>query len=406
MENKVEIEEIEKEKLSYQSIKMISGVLFILGLILGIYIYIDYIHRGDKDLTFHFNLNDNIPALADALLGTTGLCWSLAGTLLFFYTILQTRQEMNLQIKEMKQTNSSLMGQKHQTTFFNLLDNHTRLINNIKFYGNKGQDGLELFSNELFNGYKVYKYQYDKRVFLNPSFINRHPYNSLNDNKSSVESYISNFVTILKFIDEKLDDKVFYYQLLLNYLSLSERFLLGSYVNNFRNENQIYIEKHSFYFLHFYYSRYPEFRFERQEHFPRIFFETELSKSKNEEFVKEYLDKTFQFDISIDNSVFNEFVSLISCEIIVRNDFGEFGEFEESIYINNNPELKDFKYVINFDNEFYNKFSRIHEGEFYLEAKFIFKTTYDTFTVYWENLFQKIEDDFMIAIKINQPSFI
>jgi len=268
--NVLPTDEQEKHNISYQGYKFTGGILIFFGLIFGIILYNDFVHRGNPLISHYFTIHDKITDLASALVGTTGVLWTLASTILFFYSLIQTKQEISLQIKEMHQTNESLISQKNQTTFFNLLENHTRLINTLRFNGIVGHEGISKFHEDLLNGYKIYRDSILFNQFDNYTITGLHPFHKLHKNKSAVESYFKNLNTIIKFINFKLVEQEFYFELVYNYLSVGEKFLIGSIVNTSSHlDVKLLSETKGINFLYEYYNQFPPYR-RQMKHFPYV----------------------------------------------------------------------------------------------------------------------------------------
>lgn len=395
MENSDNIEEIENDKMSYQSIKLVAAFLFILGLIIGLVIYSDFIHRDNPKLSFYFDMKNGLPDLADSLLGTTGLCWSLAGTLLFFYTILQTRQEMNLQIKEMKQTNTSLIGQKQQTTFFNLLENHTRLINTLYFDGEVGHIGITNFSKKLSDEYDKYFLQMSLGVFSNYRITSYHPYNRLKENRSSIDSYLSNLNSLLYFVQNKLEEKEFYFDLISNYLSVGEKFLIGASINAHSNRETFLISQiknHQYKFCNEYYLNENRFIIDRYLHFPFVNIKSKIhgfTKLPKNDILES--DDIFNYEILINNNVYGDRVRIVRYRLI-NNINGNV----------NNPEVLFTSTDLEKDEFYYNSINVNN-----IIKEFIVKNPYGTYFLCLEFTFDlkggvfKIKDEFKIIIGAN-----
>lgn len=227
-------------------IALISGVA---GLsVLGVFTYI---------LIENYDLNGSLlPSetgiTGDFIGGVVGTLWGLTGVLLFYLALTYQRaelelqrEELSLQREEMKETrkvikeqSETMKIQKFETTFFNLVKNHSELVKNITLSGGHGR--------EKFEGYEVIDSTYevmDKNVQIlesvkNKKIINSHLY--LEGYLDKLVSYVGNFesicediLLIVEFIESnKLDSSEFYHKLLYNSLQPNERILLGFYIEH------------------------------------------------------------------------------------------------------------------------------------------------------------------------------
>jgi hypothetical protein len=216
-----------------------------IGFGITLFATIYYIHKN-TEVGYGLNL------LGDFMAGTVSSIWSLAGLFFIYVAFLgqkqqllnqqleimfsqlevkYTRLELSGQKKEMATQNATLIQQKFESTFFQLLGLFNNISNSIDITNNeniytgrdcfkvfydllkrtcevekmKSQTGEQISFNELMNGYSI--------------FYNR--------NMSDLSHYFRTIYHIFKFIDtSEIDDKERYTSLVRSQLSSYEQILI------------------------------------------------------------------------------------------------------------------------------------------------------------------------------------
>lgn len=251
--------EIEEYNIKDQTYKFIGVTFILIGLIIAIILFSDFIHRKDQNLNWLFTSDSTIQDFGTALVGTTGVLWTLAGTILFYYSLIQTKLEISLQIKEMKQTNTSLISQRYETTFFNLLDNQKSILNNVVY--KEHLKGKNLVGSAAL-GYIVNKINKYLSVY-NKSLANKY-FNSVDETKFNqtclyekfevLSSISDSVIHIIDYIIDKLENSEFHHKTLYFNLTNDEKFIIGLVLYNKikvipkleYNYSQYYLENSNF----------------------------------------------------------------------------------------------------------------------------------------------------------------
>ncbi len=242
------------EKHTYRK----SGWGFIILSVFCVFLFL-----ADYKTQFIFHLT-SISELGTILGGTSGIFASLAS--LFFVlenlemqrkTISQQQlsiekqqisidlqsEELKNQILEMKESNEyfkqqteTLKTQTSESAFFQLLDNHRSLVNSLNFGDENGYPGLtKYYKNLKQNAEKFCQAAFTGDVFK-PEFSTFYPLRTLSYQIENVEQLYNNIYHLIKLIRFKLSDSVFYHETFYNSLSKAEKYILGLYVVNEKNE--------------------------------------------------------------------------------------------------------------------------------------------------------------------------
>ncbi|PTX58383.1 hypothetical protein C8N46_11428 [Kordia periserrulae] len=222
-------------------------------------------------LYYWFLIRDDFNEVGDFIGGVSGSLWALAGLFFIYIAFLGQKIEIKNQQKELALNRKELelnrqeleesrkvfkaqaeimLDQKLDTTFFNLLDNHRKLIDSFKRGENKNiGSSISFFNNnynkiETVSGYEVLQEIYDT---LN-SYL--HEYSNYLKNRNIFDSEITNtnpislikkyryiellyneVSGIIEFISNKIkkDNRDFYFKTLFNNLSNEEKFLLTTF---------------------------------------------------------------------------------------------------------------------------------------------------------------------------------
>lgn len=190
-------------------------LLIIVALCLSVTTLIDYsFYTNNK---FHFQQSDNLTHLANTLAGTVGLLLTLAGIIALLKTIQQTK-------KEMVETQNIMNQQLVQSTFFNVLKNHSETIGGHNFDENDwlpnkkkqlNQYATDL-ENKLFTSF-AYTFASPQQIYLtDPKYKN----------------IAKSIIHIAEMIETKITDKEFYHKTFYYNLTVNEKFLFGMVITN------------------------------------------------------------------------------------------------------------------------------------------------------------------------------
>jgi len=164
------------------------------------------------------------------------------------FTIYLQRSELRLQRKELKDTrkefskqNETMSLQKFETTFFNILRNHSELLESVPIKGRSSsennvnkytaikdlQQNTKYLIEELFNIIESKKIN---------NYYNQYTIDKIKEKSEDFDSIANSINIIIKFINTNSD---FYYDLLLNSMSFSEKYLFGFYLEFNYIENNL-----------------------------------------------------------------------------------------------------------------------------------------------------------------------
>jgi hypothetical protein len=269
----------------------------------GVIFFATFIIDYQQEFILKYKGLDNLGGIIGA---TTGICFSLAGLFFVLDNLQLQRETLNLQrlelknqIEEMKLSNDhfgsqnkSLINQQYQTTFFSLLNNHTTLVSSLSFYNILGFEGLSNFYNDITNQARAYKGFISAKRFHQFPFTSKNPLYPLEVNKHSLESFLSDFITIVKLIDEKLPEQL-YYDITNNYLTVYEKYFIGLYCDCFEDEYTAFIKTHKYDFLKYYKKQDATYNLTSSTYFPVIEMRREY---KQEMYLTEITDSENFFD--------------------------------------------------------------------------------------------------------------
>lgn len=254
----VEINEINEQIKTFKTMSWCFIWVGVLFFICGIFYWI-----VDKN-----NFNE----VGDFIGGVSGTLWALAGLFFIYIAFLGQKVQINYQREELgltreelkdtkevfKQQTQIMSYQQLDNTFFNLLDNHRKLVDSFKKgekkYSNTGSFNMGGFldfntdsSVEIVSGYNVLEnissnvkryftlysdYLKSNNIFDN-SVTKTNPVNYLLSFEE-IEVLFNEIYNILIFIDARVnkDDVNFYYQTLASNLTVEEKFLIEAYNTN------------------------------------------------------------------------------------------------------------------------------------------------------------------------------
>ncbi|PIJ97873.1 putative phage abortive infection protein [Lysinibacillus sphaericus] len=123
--------------------------------------------------SFTFDSFANLGTVGDFLGGSTVGLLSLASILFLISTIVMQRKELGLQREELQMTreelakaneqyritNETMKLQQFETTFFNMINMHSNLINDLKTTQNSGRNVIVSFLSEVNNNFKEEGYR-------------------------------------------------------------------------------------------------------------------------------------------------------------------------------------------------------------------------------------------------------
>jgi hypothetical protein len=239
-ENPIKKNAFERLKLIEQSNKntliLAKGMLYAGGIVF-LYLLFDYwfIH-----LIFKSHDNDTLSAFGAVAAGTSGVIIGASTIVFLIYNIRIQNASLQISIEdvessliEMKDSNTNFLTQKRENMFFNLLSNHTQLVNNYslirieetyKFMKNNIELYIKSLTRNRFNDFRHTHYNPQGLFELN----------------REIHVILRDSIHIINFIDEKLEDKEFFHQTFYNSLTEGEKFMLGMAIHN-----QIEHTKHS-----------------------------------------------------------------------------------------------------------------------------------------------------------------
>ncbi len=238
----------------------LSTILFLLGLTSLFYLVKDYQKLLNPNIySYFFNSKDDTATLGALIAASTGLLWSLAGIILFAFSLFQTKMEIQLQINEMqkqgvtfdkqmkaikRQNKTSILQQKENTLNF-IISNYTNTIKSVEYYSyssdNKtyGYRALNELYNNIKNKFNYYVELYNSRTFPNCDYLKYQYDHCLNDvEKNIIDIIINNFKFFYDHIINNFkDNPLFYFQIYNNSLSIPEKYFIGLYLVNSKQIN-------------------------------------------------------------------------------------------------------------------------------------------------------------------------
>jgi hypothetical protein len=290
-------EEVLKTEKTITMIRFVAWIFIAIGfifLVIGLVYWIK-----DKQL---FN------EVGDFVGGIAGSLWALAGLFFIYLAFLGQKIEIKYQQEELRLNREELskskealqaqanimLNQQFDTTFFNLLDNHRKLVESFKF-SKKIKSITSIFKNDEKNtskelsGYealnsicgslKWYLKEYNRflrtRNIFEQNITRSNPISQIK-RYVVIEILYNEVFNIVDFILKKIADKnqKFYLDTLFSNLSNQEKFLLTAYNVNC---SQKYLKELDFVD----YMKYDFVNFSNEEYFikeAKVFLDTEISK--------------------------------------------------------------------------------------------------------------------------------
>lgn len=221
----------------------------ILGFVVAIYSII-YFYNSDVKESFGLNL------LGDFLSGSVASIWSLSGLLFIYVAFLgqkqqllnqqleimynqlevkYTRYELKGQKKEMKTQNQTLIQQKFENTFFQMLNLYNSIINSLDSIDQNGalitgRDCFEYYYEDLLRKISWVCYNDENHVIKGSADLKKtiEGFEIIyQGNKSDLGHYFRTIYQIIKFIDDStIKNKNQYISIFRSQLSSYEQILL------------------------------------------------------------------------------------------------------------------------------------------------------------------------------------
>lgn len=220
-------------------------------------------------IVFYYCYDKEFNEVGDYIGGTSGSLWALAGLFFIYVAFLGQKLEIKMQKEDLQLTRDELRdsrevfkaqaeimkNQKLDATFFNLLDNHRKLIES--FNSSIGKEPLEYIESrkylindvDIVSGYDVLErirrevrdYLIEYSNFLKTNFIFDNNITKTNpikfiESKSEIKRLFFEVSNIVNWIYENVETKKgqeFYYATLSSNLSEQEKFLIEVYNANF-----------------------------------------------------------------------------------------------------------------------------------------------------------------------------
>ncbi|MBC8754876.1 hypothetical protein H2O64_09355 [Kordia sp. YSTF-M3] len=198
---------------------------------------------------------DDFNEVGDFVGGVSGSLWALAGLFFIYIAFLGQKIEIKYQQADLKLNREELreskevfkaqasimLDQKLDTTFFNLLDNHRKLVNSFKDRERireniTGYDALESIHGSLKWYLKKYSSFLKTRNIFDSDITNSNPIDEI-ERYHIIKILYDEVSGIIAFISKKIreENKEFYFNTLFNNLSTQEKFLLTAYNINMSN---------------------------------------------------------------------------------------------------------------------------------------------------------------------------
>jgi hypothetical protein len=235
--------ELELVKLTsrIKSFTVWAWIFVIIGFIILVWAAIFY--------GYYFNQNEfSLNLLGDFLAGTVSSIWSLAGLFFIYVAFLGQKQQLlnqqleimfsQLEVKytrlelagqkeEMATQNATLIQQKFENTFFQLLANHNSIVNSLDIMTSRGGNRQTFAQGR--DCFVTFHQRFKTKVGTNDNIINvLQKYNEFfQANVSDLGHYFRNLYHIIKFIDEsEIENKKRYTNFVRAQLSSGELALL------------------------------------------------------------------------------------------------------------------------------------------------------------------------------------
>ena len=207
---------------------LIGGAAFIVIAVL--------LYSNNQVVDFSKSIDANLySSFGSFLSGTVGCMWSLASVLLFYRTLIMQKEqivsdqkEMNSRIKQIQDQNDQFAQERIENTFFNLLNYHHVIIDNIEFK-NPSDPKVSINGKECFKKlYYIFTANMDAQEKGNGKKKSIEIFGELLDKyQESIGSYFRNLYNIFKYIDNScLKNKKEYTNLIRAQLSTYELLLL------------------------------------------------------------------------------------------------------------------------------------------------------------------------------------
>ena len=195
---------------------------------IGLFLFFHYLYNYG----FEYDAKSGLADLGTFLSGTVGILITIASVFYLVYNLrIQNEslrlsiQEVELTVDELKTSNLNFLKQKQENLFFNLLDHHTKLVNNFNI------DSLKQLYGNTKNNLMSYKESLVNKEFGWIGTTHNNPQH-IYANHQEIKPIIENIFHIIKYVEKTLDDRIFYLDTLYNTLSEGERFFVGMLLVN------------------------------------------------------------------------------------------------------------------------------------------------------------------------------
>lgn len=169
--------------------------------------------------------------------GVVGTIWSFAGVLLFFLALRLQSKELNLQIRELKDTREVFTTQQFENTFFNLLKTQQEIRQNLEcdeIVNHFIINDVDCSNAKHYKSYLVFeyikKYMINQHFNLSTTFRELIELQSQNPKNEQIEVHINNISKKLK-IEFNVED----YEKLSNSKTVAKTIYVKVF-NNFHNQ--------------------------------------------------------------------------------------------------------------------------------------------------------------------------
>lgn len=233
-----------------------------------------------NDLSIDVTQKANASKIAqygDFIGGVVGSIFSLAGVILFYVALKEQREdfktntetltlqkeELKLQRKELEETrkvfekqSKTMTDQQNDNTFFNLLDNHSRVVESLKTgrlktipSGKKNR--MDSYLTEPVSGYETienvaaiwmnymrkFSDSYENKRIIDFKLGDYEDFDSLINSYPEMITLYHELIHIHKFIQQRFEEKdqQFYSETLKNSMTLDELFVFQTIYSNFEN---------------------------------------------------------------------------------------------------------------------------------------------------------------------------
>lgn len=214
------------------------AIIAIIGLAVGYYYSIGYDNSTILSLGSTNKITPEKGQFGDSFGGLTSLL-SILTIIIVLITSYAQFKSMQKQIKSQQQQNL-------ENTFFKLVELHNGIIDSIYDIFEENKNSHILYDKKKpKDEFELYSMKSD--IYTQRTLVNYDKFYKTNE--SSIGHYFRNSYHILKFIDERLEDKKFYANIYrVQFSSLELEFLFFNCINSNSEENfKLLVEKYEFF---------------------------------------------------------------------------------------------------------------------------------------------------------------